>query len=276
MKFNLKNTTPKPFILIISSLLLLFLAFTSCKKDPIATPIDPNSPVEIEKKILDFYIPFKNIVINEAKRQIIIYETKDFNDFENLTPDIEISVGVTIQPASGVTVDATKPVTYTLTATDGSKATYALIVCNVEWEYLETRSGGASITGMAFFEEPWTAVSQNGVLTLHFGWDTESAIEIYLKSPIASALVSQFPVGNYTPVNVPTGKAGATFIYRENGIVKTFASPLAGILTITAYDAAKSTISGSFGQIKYAGIGTETQGNTYLSGSFENLPLEIK
>ncbi|MBK6997638.1 MAG: hypothetical protein IPH31_23155 [Lewinellaceae bacterium] len=253
--------------------MLLFLAFTSCKKDPI---IDPNPPAEIEKKILDFYIPFKNIVINEAKRQIIIYETKDFNDFENLTPYIEVSDGVTIQPASGVTIDATKPVSYTLTATDGSKATYALIVCNVEWEYMETISGGASITGMAFFEEPWSAVSQNGVLTLHFGWDTESAIDIYLKSPISSALVSPFPVGNFTPANVPTGKAGATFIYRENGIVKTFVNPLAGTLTITKYDAEKSTISGNFGQIKYAGIGTETQGNTYLSGSFENLPLEIK
>ena len=273
MKFNLKNSSPKPSILFISSFLLLFLAFSSCKKDPI---IDPNPPVEIEKKILDFYIPFKNIVINEAKRQIIIYETKDFNDFERLTPDIEVSDGVTIQPASGVTIDATKPVSYTLTATDGSKATYALIVCNVEWEYMETMSGGASITGMAFFEEPWSAVSQNGVLTLHFGWDTESAIDIYLKSPISSALVSPFPVGNFTPANVPTGKAGATFIYRENGIVKTFVNPLAGTLTITKYDAEKSTISGNFGQIKYAGIGTETQGNTYLSGSFENLPLEFK
>jgi len=123
---------------------------------------------------------------------------------------------------------------------------------------------------------PWTAVSQNGVLTLHFDWDDESAIDIYLKSPVLSALVNQFSVGNYTPANLPNGKAGATFVYRENGIVKTFANPSSGNLTITQYDAAKSTISGSFGQIKYSGIGTETQGNTYLSGIFENLPLEVK
>ncbi len=275
MKFNLKNSTPKPSIFALFSFLLLSLAFVACKKDPI-TPIDPNPPVELEKKILDFYIPFKNIVINEAKRQIIIYETKDFNDYKNLTPDIEVSDGVTILPASGVTVDATKPVTYTLTATDGTKANYALIVCNVEWQYTESISGGFGTTGMAFFKEPWTAVSQNGVLSLHFGWDTESSIDIYLKSPVSSALVSQFPVGNYTPANVPSGKAGATFVYRENGIIKTFANPSAGNLTITAYDAAKSTISGSFGQIKYTGIGTSTQGNTSLSGTFENLPLEIK
>ncbi|MBC7776420.1 MAG: hypothetical protein H7246_13375 [Phycisphaerae bacterium] len=275
MKFNLKNSTPKPSILALFSFFILSLAFTACTKDPII-PIGTNPPVELEKKILDFYIPFKNIVINEEKRQIINYETKDFNDYKNLTPDIEVSNGVTISPASGVTVDATKPVTYTLTATDGSKATYALIICNVEWEYDEVRSGGASTTRLAFLDEPWTAVSHNGVLTLHFGWDDESSIDIYLKIPISSALVSQFPVGNYTPANVPAGKAGATFVYRENGIVKTFASPLSGNLTITQYDAAKSTISGSFAQIKYSGIGTETQGNTYLSGTFENLPLEIK
>ncbi|MFN0214081.1 MAG: hypothetical protein ACKVT2_07480 [Saprospiraceae bacterium] len=275
MQFNLKNSISKPFIFAIYSFFLLTIAFSACKKDP-STIVDPDLPVEIEKKILDFYVPFKNIVINEAKQQVIVYETKDFNDFLTLTPEIEVSNGVTIQPASGVTVDATKPVTYTLTATDGSKSTYDLIICNVEWEYMETMSGGFMTTGMAFFKEPWTAVSQNGILTLHFGWDTQSALDIYFKSPVSPALVSPFPVGNYTPANLPAGKAGATFIYRENNIVKTFANPLSGNLVVTEYDAAKGTISGNFGQIKYSGIGTSTQGNTYLSGTFEHLPLEIK
>lgn len=272
MQTNSKNSIS----LAIFGFLFFFLTLSACTKDPITPPNEPNPPVELEKKILDFYVPFKNIVINEEKRQIIVYETKDFNDFQNLTPSIEVSDGVSIQPASGVTIDATKPVTYTLTASDGSKATYALIICNVEWQYMETMSGGFMTTGMAFFDEPWTAVAQNGILTLHFGWDTESSIDIYLKNAVSPALVSQFPVGNYTPANVPNGKAGATFVYRENGVVKTFASPSAGNLVITSYDVAKSTISGSFGQIKYAGIGTSTQGNTLLSGTFENLPLEIK
>ena len=120
MKFNLKNSSPKSSILFISSFLLLFLAFTSCKKDPI---IDPNPPAEIEKKILDFYIPFKNIVIKEAKRQILLYETKDFDDFERLTPEIEISNGVTIKPGSEMSIDAPKPCTHTLTATTGQHDT---------------------------------------------------------------------------------------------------------------------------------------------------------
>ncbi|MFN0037707.1 MAG: hypothetical protein ACKVUS_21815 [Saprospiraceae bacterium] len=277
MQFNSKKSSAAASIIAAFGFLLIFSALAGCQKDPIdPSPIEPpvTPPPALEKKILDFYIPFKNVVINEEKRQVIIYETEEL---EPVTPTIEVSDGVTIQPASGVAVDENQPVTYTLTATDGTTTTYALIICNVEWEYLETRPGGGfSITGMGHFKEPWTAVSKNGILTLHFGRDTESAMDICLNSPVSPALVKQFSVGNYTPANVPAGKAGATFVYRENGVVKTFANPQAGILTITQYDAAKSTISGNFEQVKYAGIGTETQGNTYLSGSFENLPLEIK
>lgn len=263
----------KPSILAAFGLLLALALFTGCKKDPIAPTDEPVEPKEMEKKILDFYIPFKNVVINEAKHQIIIYET---DDFEEITPTIEVSDGVTIAPASGVKIDENESVVYTLTASDGTKTTYTLIVCNVEWQYLETLSGGFSITGMGHFKEPWTAVSQNGIISIHFGNTTESALDIYLNSPVSAALASQFSVGNYTPANVPAGKAGATFTYRENGVVKTFGSPLAGSLSITAYDAEKGTISGTFAQIKYAGIGTSAQGNTILSGSFVDLPLEVK
>ena len=255
---------------------LPLVALSGCHPDPLTPPNPPTVPnptVELEKKILDFYIPFKNVVINEAKKQIIIYESEDL---EKVTPIIEVSDGVTILPASGVKIDENQPVIYTLTAQDGSTAVYTLIVCNVDWEYQEIMSGAFSITRMGHFKEPWTADSQNGVLSLHFGASTESSMDIYLKSPVSAALVNQFSVGNFTPVNVPTGKAGASFVYRENGIVKTFANPTAGNLIITAYDAAKSTISGSFGEIKYAGIGTSGQGTTYLSGTFEDLPLEIK
>lgn len=265
--------TIKSSIFTAFSFLLLFSALAGCTKDPVAPPDEPIVPNEMEKKILTFYIPFKNVVINEAKHQIIIYET---DDFEEVTPTIEVSTGVTIAPASGVKIDESEPVVYTLTASDGTKTTYTLVVCNIEWQYLETLSGGFSITGMGHFKEPWTAVSQNGVITIHFGNATESALDIYLNSPVSAALVNQFSVGNYTPANVPAGKAGATFTYRENGLAKTFASPQAGNLTITAYDAEKGTISGTFAQIKYAGIGTSAQGNTILSGSFVDLPLESK
>lgn len=276
MPFKPMNSQPQCSIFKLSAILFLTLAFAACKKDP--APVDPGTPpVDIEKKILDFYIPFKNIVIDEAKHQIVIYETKDFDDFESLTPEIEVSDNVTIQPASGVTVDATKPVTYTLTATDGSKVTYDLIICNVEWQYMETMSGGFMTTGMAFFEEPWSAVSQNGILTLHFGWDDESSIDIYLKSTVSAALEQQFSVGNYTTATLPDGKACATFVYRENGVVKTFSNPnTTGTLTISDYDAAKSTITGSFSQIRYTGTGNSTQGSTIVSGTFEQLPVEMK
>lgn len=276
MQSNLKISSIKATILTVLAFSFALVTFTGCHPDPLTEPnlpTEPNPTVVLEKKILDFYIPFKNVVIDEAKKQIIIYES---DDLEKVTPIIEVSNGVTIQPASGVKIDESQPVTYTLTAKDGSTATYTLIVCVVDWEYQENLSGGFSITRMGQFKEPWTAVSQNGVLSLHFGTSTESALDIYFKSPISPALVTQFPVGNYTPANLPTGKAGVTFIYRENGIVKTFANPSAGNLVITAYDAAKGTISGNFGQVKYTGIGTSTQGNTYLSGTFEQLPLEIK
>lgn len=226
----------------------------------------------MEKKILSFHALFKNIEINEAKRQIIVYETEEP---EVITPTIGVSDGVTIKPASGTPVDLSKPLTYTLTGSDGTVATYTVIVCTVEWEYWELFSSGFSITGMGHFKEPWTATSQNNVLTIHFGKTTESAVDLCLNSPLHASIVKTYPVGTFTPANVPAGKAGASFVYRENGVTKTYDKPLSGSLMITRYDAANSTISGEFSQIKYTSqvAGTNT---VMVDGQFENLPVQVK
>lgn len=269
MKFESKKSPTRHFIFAALSFSLILFAFAGCKKDRFAPP-------ELEKKILDFSIPFKNVVINEEKHHIIIYETEDL---DQITPTIEVSDGVTIEPASGVTIHENQPVTYTLTAADGSTATYALIVCRVEWEYYNVMGfGQLSITRMGHFKEPWTAVSKNGILTIHFGKETESAIELYINSPISFALVGQFPMGSYTPPNVPEGESGGIFAFRENGVVKIFDKPVTGQIKIEGYDAGKGTISGRFSQIKYWANSTQTEGYPYFSldGSFENLPIEIK
>ena len=250
---------------------LFLLAVVGCQKESVQQLENP----EKEKKILDFDITFTEVVINQAKRQIIIYETENLG---KVTPKIEVSPDVTIQPASGATIDETKPVTYTLTAKDGSSTTYTVIVCSVDWEYTEAYSGAFGITGMGHFKEPWTAVSKDGQITIHFGTATESAVDVFLKSPLSAALVSQFPVATYAPGSIPAGKASATFTYRENGTVKTFAKPLSGTVKITQYDAANGTISGEMIDIKYWGNNTQTQGYPiiYVDGKFKNLPVEVK
>ncbi|HMX41573.1 MAG TPA: hypothetical protein PK971_13265 [Saprospiraceae bacterium] len=226
----------------------------------------------MEKKILSFHAPFKNIEINEAKRQIIVYETEEP---EVITPTIGVSDGVSIKPASGTPVDLSKPLTYTLTGSDGTVATYTVIVCTVEWEYWELFSGGFSITGMGHFKEPWTAVSQNNVLTIHFGKTTESALDIYLNSPLQSSIVKSYPVGTFTPANIPAGQAGASFVYRENGVTKVYDKPLSGNLKITGYDAVNATISGELSQVKYTSqlAGSNT---VMVNGKFKNLPIQMK
>lgn len=275
-KLNTMQTNSRFPLLKPSVFLFLALAFFSAcqKEDPAPGTEDPKveePAVSLEKKILSYYAPFKYIVINEAKRQIMVYVT---DDPEVFAPSIEVSEGVSILPASGTPVDEAKPPVYTLTAKDGSKTTYEMIICRVEWEYMESTGGGFLITRMGHFKEPWTAVVENGILTLHFGKSTESSLDLYLNAP--NSATSTNSIGNHTPPNIPAGKAGVLFVYRENGVNKTFNAPLGGKLNVTKYDAVKKTISGNFSQIKYNGISNSAQGSTTLSGSFENLPVETK
>lgn len=85
---------------------------------------------EMEKKILSFVLneQVSNAVIDDVNDSVKITVVPSA-DLTKLTPTITVSDGVTIDPASGTTVDFSKgPVKYTLTATDGSTQVWTVVV----------------------------------------------------------------------------------------------------------------------------------------------------
>ena len=95
-------------------ILTILMAFSSCQKK------------SSEKQILEFRFASYNVeaLINEEfgiiGGDILPYGT----DVTALTPTIVVSDHATVFPESGMTMDFTNPVTYTVTAEDGSQAVY--------------------------------------------------------------------------------------------------------------------------------------------------------
>lgn len=82
-----------------------------------------------EKQIKSFAIttPFTEGVINESAKTIVV-DLPEGTDVTNLVPSIVVSDLATVNPASGTAQDFTNPVTYTVTAENGSTATYVVTV----------------------------------------------------------------------------------------------------------------------------------------------------
>ena len=64
--------------------------------------------------------------VTEATGRTVVYPVKPGTDMTKLAPTFAVGAGVTASPASGDVVDLSQPVVYTLTAPDGTKATWTL------------------------------------------------------------------------------------------------------------------------------------------------------
>lgn len=97
-------------------LLIMVMAFSGCQKE------------SAEKEMLSFQFvdPQVTAVIGLDGR--VEVEVPFGTDITNLVPLIAVSDKATISPASGQPVDFTNPVVYTITAEDGSKASYVVTV----------------------------------------------------------------------------------------------------------------------------------------------------
>ena len=82
-----------------------------------------------EKSILSFRFDAldEDGIIDEIARRIS-FVLPDETDVTQLVPTIEVSEGATVEPASGVAQDFTNPVTYTVTAQNGTTAVYTVMV----------------------------------------------------------------------------------------------------------------------------------------------------
>ena len=116
--------------LIIYSLILsaLLLGINSCSKNS----SNPTGPAKSSAdQILSFTFQSLNPqavgVVNNAAKTVIVTVPAS-TDRSSLTPTITISDNATISPASNIPENFNSPVLYTVTAEDGSKAIYTVIV----------------------------------------------------------------------------------------------------------------------------------------------------
>lgn len=118
-----KLTAVKRFLPV--SILFVIVIFTSCEKT-----VDKSAA----KNIIAFAVRHSNgMPIDTSKIEVSISSDSitillpPGTDLNGLIPDIKIT-GVSISPSSGVPQDFSKPVTYTVTAQDGSSANYYVTV----------------------------------------------------------------------------------------------------------------------------------------------------
>lgn len=91
-------------------------------------PAPPEPPMSSNKQITQFSIPNQvSSSINEQNHTISVIMQYGTN-LTGLVPSIEISIYASINPAGGTAQNFTGPVTYTVTAQDGSTANYIVTV----------------------------------------------------------------------------------------------------------------------------------------------------
>lgn len=108
---------------IIFFTILIAVLFSSCEKD---------TEYSDQKEITSFtFADAISATINKTDGTITA-ELPFGTNIKALTPSIIISAGAKVSPASDVATDFTKPVTYTLTAEDGTTKTYVVSVTVVK------------------------------------------------------------------------------------------------------------------------------------------------
>ena len=107
-------------LLSISMICLIgMLVFSSCFFNKLSS----------EKQIKSFVIttPYAQGVINETLKTITV-DVPEGTDVTSLVPSLVVSDDAVVEPNSGVAQNFTKPVSYVVTAEDGTKATYVVTV----------------------------------------------------------------------------------------------------------------------------------------------------
>ena len=113
----------KPSMIRIPGIAFLLFHLISCGGDS----EDPS--MSDEKNILSFSINGTEGTIDQSLTTVSLELLE--TDLSNLTPTISVSANAEISPASGVAQDFTSPVTYTVTAGNGSMVTYTVTVSSL-------------------------------------------------------------------------------------------------------------------------------------------------
>lgn len=108
------------------SVVLLFVIFSCSSGD---SEGEAGVPLNNLSLITRFELANGEIgAINNTDNTIFGRDIGPNQDITNVTPIIAVSAGATVVPASGVSQDFTNPITYTVTAEDGSTTNYVVTV----------------------------------------------------------------------------------------------------------------------------------------------------
>jgi outer membrane protein assembly factor BamB len=116
----------KPLFLSLTAILFACLLITSCKKDG---PVSSDKLIDSLRLLKADSTAFKpeELIVTVTAGDSILINVPPFTDVTHLMPVITIT-GLAISPASGVTQDFSSPVTYTVSAQDGSQKHYTVVV----------------------------------------------------------------------------------------------------------------------------------------------------
>lgn len=168
--------------------ILLFtggLLFSSCEKE---------DELSSKKDILAFVFEvnknpvLEHNIIGKITDTDIIAEVPFGTSTKTLTPSIEISAGATIGPAGNVATDFSSPVSYTVTAEDGSTKTFNVNVPIAPAPYIGSWETSTSVN-----------IENLGLSKVSLEIAENGAIEMELKSTLTGQLFAHSIKGTFDP-----------------------------------------------------------------------------
>jgi hypothetical protein len=136
-----KNTTIAIWVIVIIVIVIAGIWWYYASQGPATTSETPQTTQSSSKSITSFgfalLTPAANGIIDEGAHTITVRVPVNTN-VTNLIPTIEVSDSATVSPTSDTPQNFTNPVTYTVTAQDGSTQNYVVIV---------TKTSSASSSG---------------------------------------------------------------------------------------------------------------------------------
>ncbi|KAF2507936.1 DUF5018 domain-containing protein [Flavobacterium zhairuonense] len=146
-----------------------------------------NTPYSSEKKILEFKFKIDNeSFVGNIDQTNLVINVVTYKDISNLSPEIVVSNNAQISPSIETKQNFSNPVEYTVTAQDGTRNTYKVIVTKPEITY-------------TFTKVYIRAVSSGYVNNINL---TESSkYKLYLENDKNSYLLDYFEVNTFPTVN---------------------------------------------------------------------------
>ena len=200
--FNLRNAA------VIFACLAVTATFFSCEKE------------SKDKQITDFSFatPQAVGVINESAKTIVV-SVPESTDVTALVPTITVSEKATVSPSSGVKQDFTNPITYTVTAEDGSITEYTVTVTEGEGggggsDIIRKRPAvySMSITGSQNSDLGYhVSYTKLSIMTADGYYEKTDAVDTELSSTVEEwfILATNTYYWQGSAVNLKTGQSGS-------------------------------------------------------------------